>query len=64
MCLGIPGRIAEVWTEASAPMAHADFAGTAREMMHEYGVLGREAGLELAGGQSAGSVRHEDGGSS
>lgn len=28
MCLGIPGRITEIWTEDGTPMAHADFAGT------------------------------------
>jgi hydrogenase expression/formation protein HypC len=36
MCLGIPGRITEVWTEASAPMARADFAGSARTICLVY----------------------------
>jgi hydrogenase expression/formation protein HypC len=36
MCLGIPGRITEAWTEASVPMAHADFAGTARTICLAY----------------------------
>src|SRR5579859_4915017 len=36
MCLGIPGRITEIWTEASVPMAHADFAGTARKICLAY----------------------------
>ena len=36
MCLGIPGRIAEVWREGNAPMAHADFAGTRRRVCLAY----------------------------
>ncbi len=36
MCLGIPGRITEVWQEGGAPMAHADFAGTRRRICLAY----------------------------
>ncbi len=36
MCLGIPGRITEVWREKDAPMAHADFAGTKRRVCLAY----------------------------
>jgi hydrogenase expression/formation protein HypC len=36
MCLGIPGRITEVWREGDAPMANADFAGTARRVCLAY----------------------------
>lgn len=36
MCLGIPGRITEVWNEAGAPMAHADFAGRTRRICLAY----------------------------
>jgi hydrogenase expression/formation protein HypC len=30
MCLGIPGRITEVWDEGGQPMADADFGGNHR----------------------------------
>jgi hydrogenase expression/formation protein HypC len=37
MCLGIPGRITEVYTsEDGAPMAHADFAGEMRRICLAY----------------------------
>jgi hydrogenase expression/formation protein HypC len=36
MCLGIPGRITEVWREGEAPMAHADFAGAKRRVCLAY----------------------------
>ena len=36
MCLGIPGRITEVWDEDGAPMAHADFAGQVRRVCLAY----------------------------
>jgi hydrogenase expression/formation protein HypC len=36
MCLGIPGRITEVWKEGEAPMAHADFAGRVRRVCLAY----------------------------
>ena len=36
MCLGIPGRITDVWEEGGAPMADADFAGTQRRISLAY----------------------------
>jgi hydrogenase expression/formation protein HypC len=37
MCLGIPGRIVEIWDEASgARMARVDFAGEARRVCLAY----------------------------
>ena len=37
MCLGIPGRITEVWNEENgAPMANADFAGEVRKVCLAY----------------------------
>jgi len=36
MCLGIPGRITEVWDEDGAPMAHVDFAGQVRRVCLAY----------------------------
>jgi hydrogenase expression/formation protein HypC len=36
MCLGIPGRVTEIWKEGDAPMAHADFAGTRRRICLAY----------------------------
>lgn len=36
MCLGIPGRITQTWTEGGAPMALADFAGTMRRVCLAY----------------------------
>jgi hydrogenase expression/formation protein HypC len=36
MCLGIPGRITEVWRDGDAPMAHADFAGQVRRVCLAY----------------------------
>ncbi len=32
MCLAIPGRIVQTWTEGSAPFGHVDFAGTVRKI--------------------------------
>ena len=36
MCLGIPGRITEVWHSGGAPMAHADFDGRLRRVCLAY----------------------------
>jgi len=36
MCLGIPGRIVEVWYSDGAPMAHADFDGRVRQVCLAY----------------------------
>jgi len=36
MCLGIPGRITEVWYSDGAPMAHADFDGRVRRVCLAY----------------------------
>ena len=36
MCLGIPGRIIEVWHEDGAPMARADFDGRLRRVCLAY----------------------------
>jgi hydrogenase expression/formation protein HypC len=36
MCLGIPGRITEVWRDGAAPMAQADFAGQVRRVCLAY----------------------------
>lgn len=37
MCLGIPGRITEVWArEDGAPMAHADFVGEVKKVCLAY----------------------------
>jgi hydrogenase expression/formation protein HypC len=36
MCLGIPGRITEVWHSEGAPMAHADFDGRVRRVCLAY----------------------------
>jgi hydrogenase expression/formation protein HypC len=36
MCLGIPGRIVEVWEENGARMARADFAGELRKVCLAY----------------------------
>ncbi len=36
MCLGIPGRITEVWQEDEAPMARADFGGAVRRVCLAY----------------------------
>lgn len=32
MCLAIPGRITETWTDGAAPFANADFAGDVRRI--------------------------------
>lgn len=32
MCLAIPGKIVETWTENSAPFARADFNGEVRKI--------------------------------
>jgi len=32
MCLAIPGRIIETWSEGAAPFAHADFDGDVRRI--------------------------------
>jgi hydrogenase expression/formation protein HypC len=36
MCLGIPGKIVEVWEEGGTVMAHADFAGEMRKVCLAY----------------------------
>ncbi|ADG89921.1 hydrogenase assembly protein HypC [Thermobispora bispora] len=36
MCLGIPGRIVEVWEERGTRMARADFAGETRKVCLAY----------------------------
>lgn len=36
MCLGIPGKIIEVWEENGTTMAHADFAGEIRKVCLAY----------------------------
>ncbi|WP_432840249.1 HypC/HybG/HupF family hydrogenase formation chaperone [Dactylosporangium sp. CA-092794] len=36
MCLGVPGRIVEVWQEGGAPMATVDFAGERRRICLAY----------------------------
>ncbi len=36
MCLGIPGKIVEVWDESGTVMAHADFAGEVRKVCLAY----------------------------
>lgn len=36
MCLGVPGRITEVWNEGGAPMANADFYGEVRKVCLAY----------------------------
>lgn len=36
MCLGVPGRITEIWQEDGALMAHADFAGELKKICLNY----------------------------
>jgi len=36
MCLGVPGRITQIWHEDGAVFAHADFAGEVRRICLEY----------------------------
>jgi hydrogenase expression/formation protein HypC len=36
MCLGVPGRIEKVWTDAGAVMAEADFIGERRKVCLDY----------------------------
>jgi hydrogenase expression/formation protein HypC len=36
MCLGIPGRIAEVWQENGTVMAHAEYPGETRKICLAY----------------------------
>lgn len=36
MCLGVPGRITEIWHEDSARYAHADFVGEVRKICLNY----------------------------
>jgi hydrogenase expression/formation protein HypC len=36
MCLGIPGRITEIWHEDGATYAHADFVGEIRRICLNY----------------------------
>ena len=36
MCLGVPGRIAEISTKAGLRMAQVDFSGVRREVCLEY----------------------------
>jgi len=36
MCLGVPGRISEIWDEGGALVAHADFVGEQRRVCLNY----------------------------
>ena len=36
MCLGVPGRIVEIWDEGGARYAHADFVGETRKICLSY----------------------------
>ncbi len=36
MCLGVPGRIAEIWNENGATYAHAEFVGEIRKICLNY----------------------------
>lgn len=36
MCLGVPGRITEIWEDDGALLAHADFAGEVRKICLNY----------------------------
>jgi hydrogenase expression/formation protein HypC len=36
MCLGVPGRITEIWHEDGAAYAHADFVGDTRKICLNY----------------------------
>lgn len=36
MCLGIPGKIVEIWEEGGTRMAHADFAGEIKRVCLAY----------------------------
>lgn len=36
MCLGVPGRITEIWHEDGAAYAHADFVGETRKICLNY----------------------------
>lgn len=36
MCLGVPGRITEIWDDGGATFAHADFAGEVRRICLNY----------------------------
>ncbi len=36
MCLGVPGRLIEIWQEAGTTMARADFAGEERRVCLAY----------------------------
>jgi hydrogenase expression/formation protein HypC len=36
MCLGIPGKILEIWEEGGTRMAHADFAGETKRVCLAY----------------------------
>jgi hydrogenase expression/formation protein HypC len=36
MCLGVPGRLVEIWQEAGTRMARADFAGEERRVCLAY----------------------------
>lgn len=36
MCLGVPGRITEVWSEGGKLMAHATFVGETRRVCLNY----------------------------
>jgi hydrogenase expression/formation protein HypC len=36
MCLGVPGRITEIWQQDGATYAHADFVGEIRRICLNY----------------------------
>ena len=36
MCLGVPGRITEIWQQDGAAYAHADFVGEIRRICLNY----------------------------
>ncbi|MFI5953075.1 HypC/HybG/HupF family hydrogenase formation chaperone [Cryptosporangium sp. NPDC051539] len=36
MCLGVPGRITDVWEDGGARLAHADFVGETRQICLNY----------------------------
>lgn len=36
MCLGVPGQITEIWHEAGATFAYADFVGEVRRVCLNY----------------------------
>lgn len=36
MCLGVPGRVVEVWEVSGTPMARVDFGGASKEVCLAY----------------------------